>query len=148
MIDTAKIRVARKMRGLSQIELAKAAGVGITTVQRCEQKGVISLKVAEKICSALCIEIPLRIAATYDDSMWVKCSERMPERDGKYLVVYAHDDGMRFYEILNYVTKSDELFNKGWNKFGDMLNKITNWSIGMTAWMPIPEYKEIENGEE
>ena len=76
---------------------------------------------------------------------WIPCSERSPEKEGRYLCFWDFGDGYIDYKVLFYMTEKGELFDKGWNDIGDMLNRLVDWSDSMKAWMPLPEpYKGDE----
>lgn len=58
---------------------------------------------------------------------WIPCSERLPEKEGRYLVT----------------CEKCGAWSVDWNIWAD--NKIWLWEQGVSAWMPLPEpYKEGE----
>jgi hypothetical protein len=71
--------------------------------------------------------------------VWIPCSERLPSKDGRYLVCMNWDyDNI---EVLNWAD--------GWNCCRDLNGKVQRESeIGgadILAWMPLPEpYEEVE----
>lgn len=67
---------------------------------------------------------------------WIPCSERLPEKDGSYLV----DLGFRM-EVIYFVD--------GWNTFKDYAGKVHRESEihGVKAWMPLPEPYEEDTEE-
>lgn len=78
---------------------------------------------------------------------WIKCSERMPEKDGEYLVV---NDGR--FEIAEYSesAKEDGYFPFGYEEleFDDFGNKLIDWTElrKITHWMPLPDPpKEVQH---
>ncbi len=88
-------------------------------------------------------EMAIRALEQEPKAGWIPVSERLPESDGEYLVLYDWGDDCYKCEVLRYVTKPNELLNEGWNNIGAVLNKMVDWSADMIAWMPLPEpYKE------
>ena len=71
---------------------------------------------------------------------WIPASERLPEKDGRYLVYISGD----------YPSMEVFMWADGWNCYRringtvDRTNEI-DW-VDIIAWMPLPEpYKEQEN---
>lgn len=64
---------------------------------------------------------------------WISVSERLPEKEGYYLIWL--DDG--FFEVVHY-----------WNGYWNAFSHCTKNSLeGVIAWMPTPgPYKEEKNG--
>lgn len=59
-------------------------------------------------------------------SKWIPCKERLPEKEGYYIVSLVAYNGRPFAD-------ADDYFIDGWNTFGGRV----------VAWMPFPEpYKE------
>ena len=67
MISSAQLRAARSLVGLSQSQVAEAAGVSIPTLKRAEGSGVISAseKAVKAICEALDKGRMERVAENY-----------------------------------------------------------------------------------
>ena len=72
---------------------------------------------------------------------WTKCSERLPEKDGQYLVVYEYF-GYLSIAVISFTTNlhdiSPELPNKcGWFALS------SEWGYyersGITHWMELPK---------
>jgi hypothetical protein len=69
---------------------------------------------------------------------WIKCSERMPEEVGNYLVAcYAYPD---FYNLVHEVLWCDPRLQKNkWRELG--------YSRIVTHWIPLPEQPKETNNE-
>ena len=67
---------------------------------------------------------------------WIPCSERLPEKDGRYQVTrYDYVANTEFTDILWYEE------NLWWNRH-------STGDYTVTAWMPLPEpYQESEQDE-
>jgi len=65
------------------------------------------------------------------EPQWIPCSERLPEKDGRYQVTrYDYVANTEFIDILWYEE------NLWWNRH-------STGDYAVTAWMPLPEpYKE------
>lgn len=84
---------------------------------------------------------------------WIPCSERMPEKDGDYLVWYFVDENRQGYEVSNFDTDMGEN-----GEFGYWQDYYDNQTLGfldsewiefetVVAWQPLPEPYEVkENG--
>ena len=68
-----------------------------------------------------------QLPSAQPEQRWIPCSERLPEKDGRYQVT-RHDDvtNTEFIDILWY---EDNLW---WNR-----HSTGNYAV--TAWMPLPE---------
>lgn len=82
-------------------------------------------------------------------SVWIPCSERFPEKDGKYLVTTSYGS----IDICNYAHNLYELDRYDFAEYKRKKNK-TGWydydgewgycECSIIAWMPLPEaYKEV-----
>jgi hypothetical protein len=70
-----------------------------------------------------------QVVISSDENTWISVKERLPDKDGKYLVT-LNILGDKSVEIIEYRT------NRGWGFFKKKI----------TAWQPSPEpYKEAEN---
>lgn len=68
---------------------------------------------------------------------WVKCSDRLPEETGTYLV---------FHEFGAIDTQMFSKVRKQWNAFDwDYPNAEENYMQGITHWMPLPEAPKEEH---
>ena len=66
---------------------------------------------------------------------WISCSERLPEKDGRYQVTrYDYVANTEFIDILWYEE------NLWWNRH-------STGDYAVTAWMPLPEPWEGEGNE-
>lgn len=84
---------------------------------------------------------------------WIPAAERMPEKDGDYLVTYekgyAEDYGLDSIGIAPF-----EVDCEGFGIWVESFDKMTLGSLGsdwteikVAAWMPLPEpFKEENNG--
>ena len=64
-----------------------------------------------------------------EQTTWIPCSERLPEKDGQYLVTVKNLTG---YEQLCNDVFECEFFGKDWIFKGWKDNRVI-------AWMPLPE---------
>ena len=63
------------------------------------------------------------------EQRWIPCSERLPEKEGRYLVTCSRWGA---WEV-------------DWNIWHNKPNPSWFWEESVTAWMPLPEpYKEDE----
>lgn len=98
--------------------------------------------------------------AGYAPAKWIYVNDRLPETNDYVLVVLAHTfkDDYREYSMARYIAFEDGSHwfdNKhgylsldrhpdghGWSSY----YKVVAWMYKVVAWMPIPTYKEKENG--
>ncbi|MBR2706279.1 MAG: DUF551 domain-containing protein [Mogibacterium sp.] len=74
-----------------------------------------------------CMDMLMDMVAS---SMWIPCSERLPEENGESYLTYqcADDNRYGWCQVLRY--------DDGWNCLnGDKSNEIKR----VVAWMPLPE---------
>lgn len=84
------------------------------------------------------IKIPMPTA----EPQWIPCSERLPDREGRYLVTLPLVNGYPWLKILRYgVPDFDEEYRRRcWYETGDYCDIAAN---GIVAWMPLPKpYEE------
>ena len=76
-------------------------------------------------------EIIEDLPSAQPEQRWIPCSERLPEKDGRYQVTrYDYVANTEFIDILWYEE------NLWWNRH-------STGDYAVTAWMPLPEpYKE------
>lgn len=91
--------------------------------------------------------------AGYAPDKWIDVKDRLPESDDYVLVVLAHtyEDDYREYSIARYIELDDGshwLESKHgyleWDRYYDGHGGSSSYKV--IAWMPIPTYKEKENG--
>ncbi len=74
---------------------------------------------------------------------WIPVTERMPEKDGRYLVTFKYCRGC--HNVIEAKFQTDEVRKKSvrrWHLAGRLFP--VEWDI--LAWMPLPEpYKEGKN---
>ena len=89
----------------------------------------------------------------YTPYKWIDVNDRLPESDDYVLVVLAHtyEDDYREYSIARYIELDDGshwLESKHgyleWDRYSDGRGGSSSYKV--IAWMPIPTYKEKENG--
>ena len=84
---------------------------------------------------------------------WIDVNDRLPETADAVLVVLAHiyDDSFHDYSIAQYIPSDDG------SHWADIVRGYLEWDrypcgcggssfYKVIAWMPIPTYKEKENG--
>lgn len=82
----------------------------------------------------------------YNANKWIPCSERLPSKNGEYLVWYDCGNGEKGCMVVN--------FDAGIGSFGDWYSQYDSCTLGFLdsefiycdtaiAWMPLPEpYRE------
>lgn len=70
---------------------------------------------------------------------WIKASERMPERNGEYLVVIITRPGS-YVELCNYNNEKKEF--TCWDNYNDDI--IIYKQEDVDYWTEVPEYKNLE----
>ena len=70
---------------------------------------------------------------------WIKASERMPEKDGEYLVVIISRAGS-YVQLCDYDNKNKEF--TCWDNYDDDIVIYKQEDVGY--WMEVPEYKNLE----
>lgn len=84
---------------------------------------------------------------------WIPCSEKLPEKDGDYLVWYFVDENRQGYEVSNFDTDMGEN-----GEFGYWQDYYDNQTLGfldsewiefetVVAWQPLPEKYEVKENE-
>ena len=73
--------------------------------------------------------------------MWIPCSERLPDKRGFYLITFKTGGDGRSVVMKFYRTESNLWTDDGMNRGFYLLPDE------VTAWMPLPEPKEAEEGE-
>lgn len=83
-------------------------------------------------------------------SEWISVADRLPERNGEYLVA-TKMFGRRMVLTVSFATDLYEIEKRnfpehgpGWYKFSDMRG-FYEWE-GVTHWMPLPDLPEEGNG--
>lgn len=71
--------------------------------------------------------------------LWIKASEKMPERNGEYLVVISTEDGP-YVELCNYNNKKRKF--TCWDYYNDDVIIYKQEDVGY--WMEVPDYKNLE----
>lgn len=79
---------------------------------------------------------------------WIKSSDGLPKKNGRYLCVTKSFNGLRHYEVYGF---SKNLYKTSWIDFGDKKGVPgfygNDGEYGffvvdcVEAWMPIPKYK-------
>lgn len=91
--------------------------------------------------------------AGYTHATWIDVNDRMPKTADDVLVVLAHtyEDDYREYSIAKYIPFDDGSHwadsKHGyleWGRYYDGHGGSSSYKV--IAWMPIPTYKEKENG--
>lgn len=70
---------------------------------------------------------------------WIKASERMPEKNGEYLVVIITRP-CSYVELCNYSNEDKEF--TCWDNYNDDI--IIYKQEDVSYWMEVPEYKNLE----
>ena len=72
--------------------------------------------------------------------MWIKCSERLPEKSGKYLIAksyYGAGGRQWYYDTVHYSANHMQ-----WNNFDELRRNESYDIYEVDYWMPIPEVEE------
>ena len=72
---------------------------------------------------------------------WIPCKERLPDKRGFYLITFKTGGDGRSVVMKFYRTESNLWTDDGMNRGFYLLPDE------VTAWMPLPEPKEAEEGE-
>lgn len=112
---------------MARIELKKCpfCGAEVDTVSVKEKDGNLCIKVKRK-------------------DRWIPCSERMPEKDGEYLVFTEYEDVFKCTFDSNYESKWG--FEQDYRDPDTLGWAGTTWTAveTVTHWMPLPEPPESE----
>lgn len=69
---------------------------------------------------------------------WIKCSERLPEDSGKYIVTVVFPGNAGYVTPMNYSAKY-----KRWNARDDASPEVAAMcALHPTFWQPLPELPE------
>ena len=77
---------------------------------------------------------------------WINVKDRLPEVPKNYnwievLCLWKIPEiNYVSYRVMRYYGEHNALsFPTGWSLHGDPLDRVTDWSIAMSHWMPLPE---------
>ncbi len=73
-----------------------------------------------------------------EQTRWIKCSDRLPDKKGYYLVVRKNPKGHVTRARFNPEQVERGVYNSPWG----------NGDCDILAWMPLPEYKETRDDNE
>ena len=88
----------------------------------------------------------MSLPSAQPEQQWIPCSERLPEKEGKYLVTVRWSPNGKFrVDVVDYGHKVDDAWlEKEWllsggsafgERWGDTIDNIEE----TLAWMPLPE---------
>lgn len=127
----------------------------VLKLERASWSANPNLKVAQCLCDAYDMAIK-----ALEQTRWIPVSERLPEKDGKYLVAVRSFCGLPSYiDVLNFATDLHKVYaydfpeQRSLETFWILQTKCGFWEYDakwgcnevddVIAWMPLPEpYKE------
>ena len=71
---------------------------------------------------------------------WIKCSERLPEKSGYYMVADPYEvftETRWYFAVVHYSAS-----HRQWNNYDDRERNTGNAVYEAKYWMPIPEVEE------
>ena len=111
---------------------AEVSNDAIAYIQQLEnQIGELTEKVAQlEAAIPKWINVKDRLPEVPKNYNWIEvlCLWKIPE------IKYVSYRVMRYYGEHNALS-----FPTGWSLYGDPLDRVTDWSNGMSHWMPLPE---------
>lgn len=107
--------------------------------QSCDTANILCTPDADKRCEAL----QMAITALQNQPVWIPVSERLPEKEGRYLVTFRSE---RKTYLVGYgncrMSVDGKKIGYGWY---DLHYAIYFDEKSIIAWMPLPEpYRESE----
>lgn len=154
------IRVARKARGLGQVEAAQTAGIAVNSWRLYEgDKRSPTCETLDRIAHALsvpvsslvpdfaseierltdrCARYAEEIAVLQERTRWIPVEERLPEM-GEMVLAIACGKPMETVTLIHSLEMAT-LYNDGW-----FLETWPGWEHAtVTHWMPLPARPEVE----
>lgn len=115
--------------------MTKEEAVRVLKLERASWSANPNLKVAQCLCDAYDMAIK-----ALEQTRWIPVSERLPEKDGRYLayIINQFDDKLRYIMTCEYLVGD---FN-GWCPDDECS------SNNVVAWMPLPEEYKPESEEQ